>query len=329
LDALNITSMYLVDNTPLDAYILEDLTDSLTDNSDIGPDELLALLNLCKVDVDPYTVQFEELFGKIHPEFISGKSLSDIEFEFIIVSITNFTNQSSVNFCQIVISSPALTELLSSKNIKMWVGTMSTELEQDIVNLFNQPITYPIFVLITSYKNSLVVLDYIQKNYSPEDVNERLTHYIDEYHKRLLVEQQKLEEAFMIRMLMEEQDAAFNSSLQIDAAKTNATDSHITILQKRYKLLEGARNELLSSIEASGALTLDSGEDEDMISLSVRLPNGNRLDLKMKQNHTLFILFMVIASRMTSNTDVRDFLDDTSPPFDGDLDISIFSQLIS
>jgi len=301
----------------------------LTVADSLMPDDFRKLLDICEVDVDDFTQRFEQNYGTVHPLFHGGpfsefyQQQCVVEKRVIFLSLHPSLPVPQDNFFKShVLANQVLTNCFNMLSMPYWVGEVTLPIEQTFEQIFSTKLQYPFMALIANIGGSFNVLDFHNSGIIAKELIDKLERGHNNY--RLIQEKQQRNEA----ILNAEREQIQDQNRRFQEAELRDTQAHrkkvddekiatITAASKRTALADARTDALLKGaslpVEPSPSQALPKP-----FKLGVRLPDGSKIDRYFVPTDLFQVVLdwvsFQVANRLTDDT----FLDDRSPPLDGD-----------
>jgi len=266
---------------------------------------------------DEFTEFFETKYDIIHPSFIGDQFIQLFEYckakKKLIIVFLYGDNIPTSDFCSLALTKEELTDYLDKEEISFWVGKVTKEIEKDFFTVFGIVMPFPFLALVGNVQGSFTILELITENMLHVELIEKLKKGVSQYKLTLEAEAYEEKQRQVQRLIKEEQNRAFQKSLDQDVEKEQIREMERTTKSIKLVTLSEAR---MAAIQARTELPPEPDKKEKSIRVGIRLPDGSRVERRFSPSNTLKMVFDFAAGTVAQSVDDENFLDDSSPPLD-------------
>ncbi|XP_064652010.1 FAS-associated factor 2-like [Lineus longissimus] len=257
-------------------------------------------------DVMTFIREFEQRYGPIHPTFYQGtysQALNDAkrELRFLLVYLHGDDHQDTPNFCRDTLCGPDLSEFI---NVRMLFWACNTNSPEGYrVSQALRENTYPFLALIVLRQNKMTVVTRIEGPIAPTELTAKLTQAMEENEGSLIAARADREERSLNQSLREQQDAAYELSLQADREKERRKREVEEIKQQEEDEVKRKEEEAQRRLEeiAQRKIILRSeipeepdSSNAESVRIVLKLPNGTRLDRRFLKTQSIKYLYYFV-----------------------------------
>jgi len=193
--------------------------------------------------------------------------------------LINFDCFENYDFCSLVLSDKGFRDFLDSYNVIFFVGLVNKNLEIKYKHIFRKQLVYPCLMLVTYYKKQLTIIESInQMNTAIEIENiirRNILEYSDKFNEEIAEEMRREND----RLLVREQNQAFQQSLESDKLKEKQRKEEeelkISKIERKREFIREKRLEALA-----GLVNLPETKDKQACTIIIRLLDGSRQEKK-------------------------------------------------
>lgn len=257
-------------------------------------------------DVASFLSDFEFSSGTIHPDFLQcsySEALNDArqQLKFLLVYLHSPLHQHSPQFCRTVLATQEFTDFTRRQSILVWAISVNTEEGARVSHIFREN-TFPFLVLVGLKRGRMVACGRVEGRVGREELEEKLMAAIRDNEAEMVAERVERQRRDTDKRLREEQDRAFAASLEADKAKKREREQQ-QAEEEVKEALEREREEMEQKKEAEFAEEVrvrrsrvppepdTSAEPGEVVLISFRLPNGERLERRFLTSHKLQALY--------------------------------------
>lgn len=258
-----------------------------------------------------FHLSFEEKFGSNHPKFFQGtvKELMDKaknEHKVVLISLYSQKHLENSKFCQNVISNNGFIEFVD-KNFLFYAQDISNSTGFSLSNKLRCT-TFPFLCVLAVLKNNLQVIKTIE---GETDLNMIIGHLVESHETaeaQLIVEREEQNIRDFDRIQREEQDRAYQESLQKDRKKEEERKKKEEEEKKRIEEekikkeleleLEKKKKEEIENSKKNRIILKDKFKEEpkgDKTTLiRFRFPDGSQIQRRFLKEEKVEILYEFI-----------------------------------
>eukprot|EP01095_Lingulamoeba_sp_RSL-Kostka_P017666 TRINITY_DN9339_c0_g2_i1.p1 TRINITY_DN9339_c0_g2~~TRINITY_DN9339_c0_g2_i1.p1 ORF type:complete len:358 (-),score=114.29 TRINITY_DN9339_c0_g2_i1:115-1188(-) len=253
-------------------------------------------------------LDLEKTYGEIHPTFFEGKFEEAINYSkefgrFLIVYVHSGDHENTPNFCEGIL----FTEIIQNyvdENYVLWIADITTK-EGAVINKRLKVSTYPYIGIIHVNDNGQVMLrthragDDIM-SMTVDDFMTWLLNFHENNQHLIDLQRSEREQREQDRLIMEEQDLAFQQALEADKEKERLRNLEkeeeekkrieAEELEKQLREKELLEQQKLIELEKQQQLKLQKRQlikdnlpeepnknEENVITIAIRLIDGSRV----------------------------------------------------
>eukprot|EP00126_Sphaerothecum_destruens_P000061 Sdes_comp10079_c0_seq1m1676 len=250
-----------------------------------------------------FVESLEKKYGAIHPHVYDGLYSQALEHarretKILLAYFHSSHHLNSDPFCRNTLCTRIFSEYVDSKFI-FWGGDVS---ERDAYRVFNsyQGTTFPFLCVSSLVGTRMATIGIFQGPQECEQLIEKLENLIQMAEPMLVAERTEREERNVNQRIRQEQDLAYHESLQQDREKQRQREEaelrkkkqaeeeelEIARILKRKEEISNERKQRFSQ------LTPEPSEGgQDIISIGVKLPNGDRIQRRFHVDDSVVQLY--------------------------------------
>eukprot|EP01128_Nolandella_sp_AFSM9_P008530 TRINITY_DN5237_c0_g1_i1.p1 TRINITY_DN5237_c0_g1~~TRINITY_DN5237_c0_g1_i1.p1 ORF type:complete len:543 (-),score=112.52 TRINITY_DN5237_c0_g1_i1:113-1741(-) len=286
------------------------------------PADFYRLLSHCTVETELWQFLWEEKWGSSHPIFLGGEFSTKFrrwreKLQFGIVNLHDDSISNS-DFNSVVLSRPELSAFLSKHKLGWWIGELSPEAKTHFFQTTHRHVKTPLVALVGYVEGAFKILTLINETVPLEELMSRLLIGVESYKHCLDDQRAEIAKRERTRLIKEEQNAAFQESLQADAEKkaTASFEAETAKIQQTSKLSMLAMSRAKILERATQVPEEPPKGVAGSARFAVRLSDGTRLQRLFIPTDTLENLYDWVSSTIASTLTDETFLDLLSPPLD-------------
>lgn len=270
------------------------------------------------MDDDEWTAYFETKYSAIfHPQFIT-RAIDEVleacrtEKKLLLIFFYN-DDLATKDFCGTCLSREELATFTDEAQIPMWVTRVDAQFAKKFSEEFQLNLVFPFVALVGFQSNRLRIYDFITDLLHVSDFINILKKHLEDHNKYLAEEKSREWERQQREILTQEQNVAYQKSLEEDNLKQ---------IQKKAEE-EHLSNQLSQLSEARQAAILKLNElppeppEAPRVVVVVRLLDGARISRKFSPTDTLQMLFDFIGGSIASTMTDEGYMTHNSPPLGG------------
>lgn len=268
-------------------------------------------------DYDPlaniaeFVIQYNTEFGTDHVDFYQGSysqavSEAKRELKFLVVYLHQTDNQDCIKFATESMTNPDLIEYLRA-NVIFWACSKNLPEGQKVYNALKAR-RCPFLGLIVYKGSRMTLVSKIEGPISAPELLVQLAQLMSDNEADLVVARADKEERNMTRTIRQEQDQAYEQSLQADREKARLKKEqeearlNAEKLEKQRIEDEVAReNAIIEKRAALRKLLAETAEpnpsNEETVKLLIKLPNGNRHQRIFRRQDPLSELYKFVYAQ--------------------------------
>ncbi|KAK4306942.1 hypothetical protein Pmani_021265 [Petrolisthes manimaculis] len=257
-------------------------------------------------DVLAFISEFEGEYGTQHPAFFQGSysqalTHAKAELKFLLVYLHCHDHQHSPLFCRSTLSDFSLMEYINS-NMVFW-GCSVTSPEGYRVSQALRENSYPFLALVVLRDNRMTVVGRLEGPTPPAALVQRLQAIVRENEAHLVVARAERQEREMTAALRLQQDEDYQMSLRADQEKERRKQQEREEAERKVeeerKIEEERQREEDNikrlKVEWQERIPQEPEEGaEGVIHISVKLPQGTRLERRFLDTDSLDALYYYI-----------------------------------
>lgn len=253
-------------------------------------------------DVRAFIDKFEELYGFVHPHFermtcSQALQKAKTEFRFLIVYLTDFSNEECRSFNTNCLVNPEVYEYINN-NALFWGCSVETPEGFRITKILRT--RYEPFVAVVCLRdNRLTVVGRIEGAQTAEAFLQRIRRIINDNTSYVRAARSEADDRNLSRLLRDQQDDAYQQSLRKDREKAKEKaaeelkkqqEAEAIKLQKDLKKQKKAETKLLKqTMKDSFPPELDANET-DALPIAFKMPSGERVNRVFNCHDSLHLL---------------------------------------
>ncbi|KAF0306335.1 FAS-associated factor 2-B [Amphibalanus amphitrite] len=257
-------------------------------------------------DVSEFIAEFEATYGPEHPAFLRGSysqalSAAKQQLKPLIVYLHCSDHQDTAEFCAGALRHPPLAEW-SGRTLLFWACSVDRPEGYRVSQALREN-GYPFVAVIVLKENRMTVVGRLEGPCQPNDFLQRLQRIVSDNEASLVAARLERNERNLNQELRQQQDAAYQESLRADQEKERRRqqererqeqeerERQEQERQRQLKKEEIARQkiELASEIPDEPAL-----DQPDCVRISIKLPDGSRIERRFSTSHSLKVLYYVV-----------------------------------
>nr|CAG4641103.1 EOG090X0B12 [Eulimnadia texana] len=251
-------------------------------------------------DVNSFVAEFEENYGTRHPVFYIGtysQALNDAkkDLKFMLVYLHCGDHQDTDRFCRETLSNDEVIQYLG-ENFVVWACSVKTPEGYRVSQALREN-TYPFVAVIVLREYRMTVVGRLEGFVGPQVFITRLRAYVSDNESFLVAARADREERSFNQALRQEQDEAYQVSLQADREKEARKKREQELREqeereKQQKLQEEEERKqalINRKLDAVNFVPEEPSPDSaDCARILVRLPSGQRLERRfIRTKHTI------------------------------------------
>ncbi|CAK8698200.1 unnamed protein product [Clavelina lepadiformis] len=252
-------------------------------------------------DVQAFITEFERKFPD-HPDFFQGtygnaQAEAKAQLRFLLVYLHDFDHKDSQPFCHGTLCHPESIQYIN-RNMLFWACSIDKPEGYRVSKTLRND-TYPLLALVCLCQNRMTVVGRLQGKITSEELIGRLSEVVEVYEPVLVAARADKEERSQNQIIRQEQDEAYEISLQKDKEKMDKKRREEEEAQK----IKESKEEIKKEKEHAKELCLQKrarcrdelpiepeATAEDVMTFVVKLPNGCRLTRRFLSTDTVKVL---------------------------------------
>ncbi|KYR00921.1 ubiquitin domain-containing protein [Tieghemostelium lacteum] len=254
--------------------------DVQTDNGQISTSSLIEFID--QLHYPAFTEEMMNTYSAVVPQSFA-KSFKEAMAEgrrqgkLVMAYLHSFNNDMSMTFCLDILRSEEIFQLIS-ENFIFWVANITPEAEALFFSLI-QFESYPIVALVANY-GSPQLISMMQGVSNKSEFYNKLITEIESNQPELERIRDEEEESHQHRMIVEEQDLAYQESLKADKEKK----------EKLEKEQREAENKAQEKLDHGKLVPPEPPKSKDSTQIVFKLPGDVRVDRRFNSTDTLLTL---------------------------------------
>mmetsp|Transcript_39451 Transcript_39451/g.63964 ORF Transcript_39451/g.63964 Transcript_39451/m.63964 type:complete len:453 (+) Transcript_39451:29-1387(+) len=251
-----------------------------------------------------FITRFELKYGHTHPPFLpcsydGAVEQAKREFRFLIIYLHSEMHSDTDKFCRETLCSENLVDFISS-NFLIWGGSINEPEAYQLSSKLTAS-TYPFLAVLGVIQNQIKPLKKIEGPKTVEELMTIFTQTMEQWGPHLDASRIEFEERDRDRRIREEQDRAYQESLEADrqrerkAQEDAAREEQERLEAERESARQEADAEAKRQARAHKQLLLESKVEPDkgpgVIQILFRIPNGSRLSRRFRASDRLQEVF--------------------------------------
>jgi FAS-associated factor 2 len=237
-----------------------------------------------------HVLEFEEQYGTAHPAFFEGSMREALvharnDSRFLLVYLHSPEHIDTRTFCREVLSSRVVVEFLEANFVLWSLGVQYPAGHEASISL--SATTYPFVALLDTSRSETSILDAVEGLTTADEFVARLAGALAEHEPRLAAARAQAQVQRANRVMIEEQDRAYQESLEADQKKERDRQAAIAAEQRALAEAERQRRELVAASQKqkqeldrkrrSLGAEPPAEPASAVTTIAVRLPSGARL----------------------------------------------------
>ncbi|KFB45624.1 hypothetical protein ZHAS_00013616 [Anopheles sinensis] len=249
-------------------------------------------------DVLKFIQTYNERYPE-HPVFYQGtysQALSDAknELRFLLVYLHSEATSEAAAFCRGALADPQVIEFVNRRML-FWACDMASHEGKRVANSVSVR-THPTLLIIGMRANKMIIMGRLEGDCSPEELIRRMETVVNDNEVWLNQARQDRLERDLTQTLRQQQDEAYQRSLQADQEKQRRKQQEreeamrIQAAIEAEQLAEQQRKEDIERLKLELAEQVPSEPEAgapDTISIVFKLPSGLRLERRFHNTNTM------------------------------------------
>ena len=268
------------------------------------------------LEVTHFIQEFEASYGSRHPVFYRGPysaSLAEAkkDLKFLLVYLHSPGHQDTEEFCREIFTHSEVVSYITRNNILCWSSTVELP-EGHRASLALREHTYPFLGLVVLQDNRMVVVrrwEGLSQINSVERLLSTLQQAIEDNEASLTAARAERQERNMNQIIRQQQDEDYQQSLELDRKKEQQKQEEKKKREEAEKLRREKENEVkdkrnrllaLKEVSAEKLEAEPDANDDDVIRISIKFPDGTRLERRFHRQTSIKWLYLFVFSHEKS-----------------------------